>query len=205
MSCSRKVRQTLLDKRILQQGLSHPHPRRPRPYYTTNRPALLTPMYNCARIKLTAPRDGCKLWSMRLIIHPGGSHDQEQDSEYHTRIVSTREVHSRHRHHVRAGQEYGAQVSASSGTLEHAPSAAQSSLQARSVQRADQAVDQARSLLQLRVHAASSAGYGLHRELERAQSLCPSLASPGRWALSGGALRNRAGQASPVRLGRVQV
>src|SRR5439155_6154824 len=85
---------------------------------------ILTPMYNCARIKLTAPRDGCKLWSMRLIIHPGGSHDQEQDSEYDTRIVSTRKVHSRHRHHVRAGQEYGAQVSASSGIVEHAPSAA---------------------------------------------------------------------------------
>ena len=44
-------------------------------------PLLLTPTYNCARIKLTAPRDGCKLRSMRLIIHPGGSHDQEQDSE----------------------------------------------------------------------------------------------------------------------------
>src|SRR6266480_4247115 len=102
---------------------------------------ILTPMYNCARIKLTAPRDGCKLWSMRLIIHPGGSHDQEQDSEYHTRIVSTREVHSRHCHHARAGQEYGAQVSASSGIVEHAPSTAQSSLQARCVQRADQAVD----------------------------------------------------------------
>jgi len=29
---------------------------------------LLTPMYNCARIKLTAPRDGCKLWSMRFIM-----------------------------------------------------------------------------------------------------------------------------------------
>ena len=37
---------------------------------------LLTPMYNCARIKLIAPRDGCKLWSMSVIIHPGGSHDQ---------------------------------------------------------------------------------------------------------------------------------
>src|SRR5205807_10338046 len=99
---------------------------------------ILTPMYNCARIKLTAPRDGCKLWSMRFIMYPGGSHDQEQDSEYDTRIVSTREVHSRHRHHVRVGQEYGAQVSASSGTVEHAPSAAPSSLQARCVQRADQ-------------------------------------------------------------------
>src|SRR6266700_1965440 len=31
-------------------------------------PQLLTPMYNCARIKLSAPRDGCKLWSMSVII-----------------------------------------------------------------------------------------------------------------------------------------
>src|SRR6266516_574919 len=110
---------------------------------------VLTTVYNCARIKLTAPRDGCKLWSMRFIMYPGGSHDQEQDSEYDTRIVSTREVHSRHRHHVRVGQEYGAQVSASSGTLEHAPSAAPSSLETGSLQRADQAVDQGGSLLQL--------------------------------------------------------
>src|SRR5947209_1287205 len=149
---------------------------------------VLTPMYNCARIKLTAPQDGCKLWSMRVIISPGGSHDQEQDSEYDTRIVSTREVHSRHCHHVRVGQEYGAQVSASSGTVEHAPSAAQSSLEPGSLQRADQAVDQRGSLLQLRGDVATSAGDGLHGELERAQSLCPSLASPVRWALSGGAL-----------------
>ena len=42
---------------------------------------ILTPMYNCARIKLTAPRDGCKLWSMSVIIPAGGSHDQEQDRE----------------------------------------------------------------------------------------------------------------------------
>src|SRR6266704_6131752 len=117
--------------------------------YRDNSGLVLTPMYNCARIKLTAPRDGCKLWSMRFIMYPGGSHDQEQDREYDTRIVSTREVHSRHRHHVRVGQEYGAQVSASSGTLEHAPSAAQSSLETGSLQRADQAVDQGGSLLQL--------------------------------------------------------
>src|SRR6266849_10128287 len=154
----------------------------------TRGPRLLTPMYNCARIKLTAPRDGCKLWSMRFIMHTGGSHDQEQDSEYDTRIVSTREVHSRHRHHVRVGQEYGAQISASSGTVEHAPSAAQSSFQTGSVQRADQAVDQGGSLLQLRGDVASSAGNGLHGELERAQSLCASLASPGRWALPRAAL-----------------
>src|SRR2546429_9552257 len=47
---------------------------------------VLTPMYNCARIKLTAPRDGCKLRGMSVIIPAGGSHDQEQGSEYHTRI-----------------------------------------------------------------------------------------------------------------------
>ena len=35
--------------------------------------------YNCARIKLTAPRAGCKLWSMRFIMYLGGSHDQEQE------------------------------------------------------------------------------------------------------------------------------
>src|SRR5947208_1233846 len=158
-------------------------------------------MYNCVRIELAAPRDGCKLWSMRLIIHPGGSHDQEQDSEYDTRIVSTREVHSRHRHHVRAGQEYGAQISASSGTVGHAPSAAQSSLQTGSVQRANPAVGSRGSLLQLPGHVAPLVGKGLHRELERAQGLCASPASPIWWALPGGALRNRARQASPVRLG----
>jgi len=49
--------------------------------FTASDVLLLTPMYNCARIKLTAPRAGCKLWSMRVIMHTGGSHDQEQDSE----------------------------------------------------------------------------------------------------------------------------
>src|SRR5215472_13494064 len=29
---------------------------------------LLTPMYNCAQIKLTVPRDGCSLWEMPFII-----------------------------------------------------------------------------------------------------------------------------------------
>src|SRR5947209_6547025 len=166
---------------------------------------VLTPMYNCARIKLTAPRDGCKLWSMRLIIPPGGSHDQEQDSEYHTRIKSTREVHSRHRHRLRAGQEYGAQISAPSGTVSHAPSAAQAALQTGSVQRANPEVGSRGSLLQLRGHVAPLVGKGVHRQLERAQGLCASLASTSWWALPGSALRNRAGQASPVRLGRVHV
>jgi len=47
-------------------------------------PPILTPVYNCARIKLTPPRYGCNVWSMSLVMHIGGSHDQEQDSEYHT-------------------------------------------------------------------------------------------------------------------------
>src|SRR5207302_5846112 len=106
-------------------------------------------MYNCARIKLTAPRDGCKLWSMRFIMHTGGSHDQEQDSEYDTRISHTREVRSRHCDHLRDSQEYRAQVSAPSRAFGDASSTASSSLQARSVQGADQAVDPGRSLLQL--------------------------------------------------------
>ncbi len=80
------------------------------------------------------------------------------------------EVHSRHCDHVRAGQEYGAQVSASSGTVEHAPSAAPSSLQARSVQRANQAVAHRGSLLQLRGDVAPLVGKGLHGKLECAAS-----------------------------------
>src|SRR2546430_2210094 len=169
--------------------------------YVVTPSGVLPPMYNCARIKLTAPRDGCKLRSMSVIIPAGGSHDQEQDSEYHTRISSAREVHSRHRHHVRAGQEYGAQISASSGTVGDAPSAAQPSLQTGSVQRANPEVGSRGSLLQLRGHVAPLVGKGVHRELERAQGLCASLASASWWALPGGALRNRARQASPVRLG----
>src|SRR5207302_562877 len=111
-------------------------------------------MYNCARIKLTAPRDGCKLWSMRFIMHTGGSHDQEQDSEYDTRISNTREVHSRYCDQPGDRQEYGAQVSAPSRAVGDASSTAQSSLQTGSVQGADQAVDQRGSLLQLRGDAA---------------------------------------------------
>src|SRR6266699_7154098 len=84
---------------------------------------LLTPEYNCARIKLTVPRTGCTLCELKFSSHTGGSHDQEQDSEYNTRIVSAREVHSRHRHHPGNSQEYGAQVSAPSGTGGHASSA----------------------------------------------------------------------------------
>src|SRR5260221_7205643 len=84
---------------------------------------ILTPEYNCARIKLTVPRTGCTLCELKFSSHTGGSHDQEQDSEYNTRIVSAREVHSRHRHHPGNSQEYGAQVSAPSGTGGHASSA----------------------------------------------------------------------------------
>lgn len=43
---------------------------------------LLTPTYNCARIKLTDPRNGGTLWKMLLSIPTGDGHDQEQDSEY---------------------------------------------------------------------------------------------------------------------------
>src|SRR6266581_3130063 len=85
--------------------------------------SVLTPEYNCARIKLTVPRTGCTLCELKFSSHTGGSHDQEQDSEYNTRIVSAREVHSRHRHHPGNSQEYGAQVSAPSGTGGHASSA----------------------------------------------------------------------------------
>ena len=57
---------------------------------------MLTTVYNCARIKLTIPRDGCSLWNMRFIIPTGGSHDQEQDSEQDTRISRPRQIDSRH-------------------------------------------------------------------------------------------------------------
>src|SRR2546430_17399572 len=98
---------------------------------------LLTPTYNCARIKLTTPRYGCSLCEMVFANHRGDGHDQEQDSEYDTRIVNTREVHSRHRHDAGDSQEYGAQVFAPSRAGRDASSATQSLLQAGSVQRAD--------------------------------------------------------------------
>src|SRR5258708_31126941 len=47
---------------------------------------VLTTVYNCAQIKLTTPRYGGSLWEMLLSIPTGDGHDQEQDSEYHTRI-----------------------------------------------------------------------------------------------------------------------
>src|SRR6266704_3440725 len=106
-SCS-----SLLPLGCFGRGMSLRHPCR-----------LLTPEYNCARIKLTVPRTGCTLCELKFSSHTGGSHDQEQDSEYNTRIVSAREVHSRHRHHPGNSQEYGAQVSAPSGTGGHASSA----------------------------------------------------------------------------------
>src|SRR5438874_1951903 len=94
---------------------------------------LLTTVYNCAQIKLTTPRNGGSLWEMVLSIPTGDGHDQEQDSEYHTRISKPRQVHSRHCHHLGHSQEHGAQIPAPSRTGHHAPSASQSSFQARSV------------------------------------------------------------------------
>src|SRR5436309_13653096 len=94
---------------------------------------LLTTVYNCAQIKLTTPRDGGSLWEMLLSIPIGDGHDQEQDSEYHTRISKPRQVHSRHCHHLGHSQEHGAQIPAPPRTGRHAPSASQSSFQARSV------------------------------------------------------------------------
>src|SRR5438128_8628165 len=67
---------------------------------------------------------------MRFIMHPGGSHDQEQDSEYDTRISYTREVRSRHCDHLGDRQEYRAQVSAPSRAFGDASS----TTQARSVE-----------------------------------------------------------------------
>src|SRR5256885_15978375 len=110
---------------------------------------LLTTVYNCAQIKLTTPRYGGSLWEMVLSIPTGDSHDQEQDSEYHTRISKPRKVHSRHRDHLGHSQEHGAQIPAPPRTGRHAPSASQSSFQARSVQGTNQEVDRGRSLLQL--------------------------------------------------------
>ncbi len=42
---------------------------------------VLTPTYNCARIKLTTPRYGCSLCEMVFANHRGDGHDQEQDSD----------------------------------------------------------------------------------------------------------------------------
>src|SRR5437764_8626786 len=96
-------------------------------------PPVLTTVYNCAQIKLTTPGDGGNLWEMLLSIPTGDGHDQEQDSEYHTRISKPRQVHSRHRDHLGHSQEHGAQIPAPPRTGRHAPSASQSSFQARSV------------------------------------------------------------------------
>src|SRR5260221_37770 len=94
---------------------------------------LLTTVYNCAQIKLTIPRYGGSLWEKVLSIPTGDGHDQEQDSEYHTRISKPGQVHSRHRDHIGHSQEHGAQIPAPPGTGRHAPPASQSSFQARSV------------------------------------------------------------------------
>src|SRR5260221_1156957 len=84
-------------------------------------------------LKLTTPRYGGSLWEMVLSIPTGDGHDQEQDSEYHTRISKPGQVHSRHRDHIGHSQEHGAQIPAPPGTGRHAPPASQSSFQARSV------------------------------------------------------------------------
>src|SRR6266849_832062 len=110
---------------------------------------VLTTVYNCAQTKLTTPRYGGSLWEMLLSIPTGDGHDQEQDSEYHTRISKPRQVHSRHRDHIGHSQEHGAQIPAPPRTGRHAPSASQSSFQAGSVQGTSQEVDRGRSLLQL--------------------------------------------------------
>ena len=94
---------------------------------------VLTTVYNCAQIKLTTPRYGGSLWEMLLSIPTGDGHDQEQDSEYHTRISKPGKVHSRHRDHIGHSQEHSAQIPAPPGTGRHAPSTSQSSFQARSV------------------------------------------------------------------------
>src|SRR6266567_4777404 len=94
---------------------------------------LLTAVYNCVRIKLTTPRYGGTLWGMSVIIPTGDSHDQEQDSEYDTRISSTRQIDSADCHHIGNCQKYRAQIFATSGTGSHALSPAQSPLQARSI------------------------------------------------------------------------
>src|SRR6266702_7524978 len=91
---------------------------------------LLTTVYNCAQIKLTIPRYGGSLWDMLLSIPTGDGHDQEQDSEYHTRISKPGQVHSRHRDHLGHSQDHGAQIPAPPRTGRHAPSASQSSFQA---------------------------------------------------------------------------
>src|SRR5579875_2320547 len=110
---------------------------------------VLTTAYNCAQIKLTAPRDGGSLWEMPFNISTGASHDQEQDSEQDTRFSSSRQIDSRHRDQSGDRQKYGAQIPAPPRAGRPAASAAQSPLQTRSVQRASAAMDHRRSLLQL--------------------------------------------------------
>src|SRR6266852_2493212 len=110
---------------------------------------VLTPTYNCARIKLTVPRYGGSLWEMPFNISAGDRHDQEQDSEQDTRLSRARQIDSRHRDQPGDRQKYGAQIPAPPRAGRDATSAAESPLQTRSVQRAGAAVDHGRSLLQL--------------------------------------------------------
>jgi hypothetical protein len=90
---------------------------------------VLTTVYNCAQIKLTDPRDGSKLWERLFNIPTGDGHDQEQDSEYDTRISSPREVYSRHCDPASDRQKYGAQVFAPSRTVRDASPTAEPSFQ----------------------------------------------------------------------------
>src|SRR5260221_10313903 len=87
----------------------------------TRQRSLLTTVYNCAQIKLTTPRYGGSLWEMVVSISTGDGHDQEEDSEYHTRISKPGQGHSRHRHHIWHSQENSAQIPAPPGTRRHAP------------------------------------------------------------------------------------
>src|SRR5216684_3761401 len=98
-------------------------------HFVSNLEHILTPMYNCARIKLTVPRDGGNLWEMQFNISAGDRHDQEQDSEQDTRISRARQIDSRHRDHVGNRQKYGAQIPAPPRAGRDATSAAQSPLQ----------------------------------------------------------------------------
>src|SRR5438132_2555216 len=88
-----------------------------------NSPKVLTPMYNCARIKLTVPRYGGSLWEMQFNISAGDRHDQEQDSEQDTRISRARQIDSRHRDQPGDRQKYGAQIPAPPRAGRHATSA----------------------------------------------------------------------------------
>jgi hypothetical protein len=68
---------------------------------------------------------------MMFNLSTGGSHDQEYDREYDTRMSSTREVGARDRDQLGDSQEYRPEVFTPSRVGSHASSEAQSSLEAR--------------------------------------------------------------------------